>query len=145
MTVACYRVGQGCQASTPIREACMHARKAHAASAGAGVFRCSSAVQVTWGFEQHYAGVVSDQQRPKCILEPVREPGDFIRSLLDGLLQNVTALRVRFITRCPIHQTVPLEQQLQQLCHLPWPVRLHSNLLLSDHNICKHGVALLQH
>ena len=53
------------------------------------------AVQVTWGFEQHYDGVVSDQQRPKCVLEPFGRPEELIRTLLDGLLKNVTALQAR--------------------------------------------------
>ena len=52
-------------------------------------------MQVTWGFEQHYEGVVSDQQRPKCVLEPLGRPEEFIRTLLDGLLRNVTALQAR--------------------------------------------------
>ena len=50
---------------------------------------------MTWGFEQYYEGVVSDQQRPKCILEPVSVPENFIRALLDGLLKNVNALQAR--------------------------------------------------
>ena len=70
-------------------------------------------MQVTWGFEQHYEGVVSDQQRPKCILEPVSEPGDFIRSLLDGLLENVTALRVQSGVS---QNTTVLLRQLALLC-----------------------------
>ncbi len=67
-------------------------------------------MQVTWGFEQHYDGVVSDQQRPKCVLEPVSAPEDFIRSLLDGLLRNVTALKARFGVRAP-YSAVLLRQR----------------------------------
>ncbi len=86
-------------------------------------------MQVTWGFEQHYEGVVSDQQRPKCVLEPVSAPGDFIRSLLDGLLRNVTALKARFGHATPCSAMLLLRQQARALCWLTYLIRSLSYLV----------------